>query len=63
MKYKFKRGDIVTFYESFNPWVVLGYKRIFPTREIKVKIRRIRLPSHPLKEVLGYANEEDLILS
>ena len=60
---KFKKGDIVTFYESMHPWIVTGYHRML-TGELKVDIKRIQLPSCPeIKEVPGYADESDLILS
>ena len=62
-KRKFKKGDIVTFYESMQPWLVLGYKRNFGSGGYWVWIRKISLPSHPVKEVEGYAEGRDIILS
>jgi len=59
----FEKGDIVTFYESMYPWVVLGYHTLL-SGEQRVEIKKICLPSNPHKgEVIGYAEEKDLILS
>lgn len=63
-KRKFKKGDIVSFYDSLTSYVVLGYKELLPTfqerRRIRVVIKQVVPPPKPGRE-LSYASEEDLV--